>query len=143
MGARRRGEAAVTDAGTEGRSLGEEADSLWRITFAPLVWALHFGASYAATAIVCARHAGPEEPLAGLRLGLGALTVLALAAIAFVAWRSWRRWDFLDDRDYEHEAAIEEDRHEFLGHAGFLLAIISFIGVLYVAMPALLLESCR
>ena len=125
------------------KSFAEEADSLWHITFAPLIWAVHFGVGYAATAIACARAPDPDAPLDGLRLALGALTLAALVGIGWVARHAWRRWDFLDDRDYEHEAAIEEDRHEFLGHAGFLLAIISFIGVLYVAMPALLLESCR
>ena len=127
----------------ERKSFAEEADSLWRITFGPLIWAVHFGASHAATAITCARFAAIDDPLGILRLAIGALTLLALAGIAWVAWRAWQRWDFLDDRDYEHEAAIEEDRHEFHGHAGFLLALISFVGVLYVAMPPLLLETCR
>jgi len=53
------------------------------------------------------------------------------------------QWDYLDDRDYEHDLARKEDRHEFLGHASFLLSIISFIGVIYVAMPVLFLETCR
>ena len=124
------------------RSFAEESDSLWRLTFGPLIWALHFATSYAATAIVCARFAGPAQPLTELRIALAILTALALSGIAWIAWRSWRRWDFLDDHDYEHAAAIEEDRHEFLGHASFLLALISFIGVLYVAMVPLLLGSC-
>ena len=124
--------------GSDEKEFAEEADSIWRITFGPLIWAVHFGVSYAATAIVCAK--GGDA--ATLRAGIGALTVAALLGIAYVGWRAWRQWDFLDDRDYEHELAREEDRHEFLGHAAFLLAIVSFIGVVYVALPALVIEGC-
>ena len=125
------------------QEFSEEADSIWRITFAPLVWALHFVTSYGATAVWCAKLAGPGEPIPFLRLGIAALTAVALAMIAWVAWRAWRQWDFTVDWDYVHDQGASEDRHEFLGHAAFLLAIVSFIGVVYVAMPALFIESCR
>lgn len=71
------------------------------------------------------------------------LTALALGGIALAAWRSWKQWDFLDDYDYSHDLAREEDRHEFLGHAAFLLSIVSFVGVIYVAMPVWLAGSCQ
>ena len=121
------------------KEFAEESDSLWRITFGPLIWAVHFGVSYAATAIACAKPFGEPEDLVA---AIGALTVAALAGIAWVGWRAWVQWDYLDDRDYEHELAREEDRHEFLGHAAFLLAVVSFIGVVYVALPAFAIGSC-
>ncbi|MBM9596175.1 hypothetical protein [Roseitranquillus sediminis] len=121
----------------------EEADSLWRITLGPLIWALHFVASYGTTAAWCAKVATAFEPVPGLRIGLAVLTVAALAGIVWVGWRAWRQWDFTEDWDYVNKEGENEDRHEFLGHAAFLLAIVSFVGVVYVAMPVLLIESCR
>ncbi|AKH98890.1 hypothetical protein IMCC20628_00161 [Hoeflea sp. IMCC20628] len=127
----------------ERRTFAEEADSLWLITFAGSIWAVHFVLCYGATAAVCAKLGGDAAAIATLRLALGGFTLLALAGIALVAWRSWVQWDFLDDWDYEHDMAEKEDRHEFLGHASFLISIISFIGVIYVSLPVLVLETCQ
>ncbi|MFD2739463.1 hypothetical protein ACFSUD_07790 [Sulfitobacter aestuarii] len=126
----------------ESAEFREEADSLWRLTLGPLVWALHFVISYGATALVCARIAGSAEAVALLRLGIGALTLLAVALILWLGWRSWRQWDVIRDRDWENDQGHSEDRHQFMGHAGFLLAVISLIGVVYVALPVLLIGSC-
>ena len=146
----RKDEVSDDDAGTghwqqagDEVEFSEEADSIFHITLAPLVWALHFVISYGGAAVWCAKLAGPFDSILLLRLGIGALTALALALIVWVGWRAWRQWDFTDDWDYVHDQGVSEDRHEFLGHAAFLLAIVSFIGVVYVAMPALLIGSCR
>ncbi|MBA96783.1 MAG: hypothetical protein CMN14_04695, partial [Roseobacter sp.] len=77
------------------------------------------------------------------RLGLGGVTAVALLAIIWLAWRAWRHWDIVRDRDWENDAGTNEDRHQFLGHAAFLLAIISFIGVAYVSLPPLLIQTCQ
>ena len=126
----------------EERSFSEESESLWRIAFAPALWALHFALSYASTAIFCAK-APTESLFPFFRIGIAALTLVALGLIAWTGWRAWRQWDYLDDYDYEHASAVAEDRHEFLGHAAFLLAIISFVGVIYVGLPVAFIESCR
>ena len=127
----------------EHRSFREEADSLWLITFAASIWAVHFVVCYGATATVCAKLGGDPTAVLMLRLTLGAFTVGSLAGIAFVGWRSWVQWDFLGDGDREHDLAREEDRHEFLGHASFLISIISLIGVIYVSLPLVVLETCQ
>ncbi len=127
----------------ERRSFAEAASSLWDIALGPVVWALYFLFCYTTTAIVCAKLGGAGPAFGWLRLAIGAATLLALAVIAWIGWRAWRQWDFLDDLDYEHDAAVTEDRHELLGHAGFLLAGLAFVGVLYVAMPALFFDGCR
>lgn len=127
----------------ERRSFAEEADSLWRIAFGPLIWSAHFLLCYVGAAIVCARLDGTGATLAWLRLGIGGATLLALAGIAWVGWRAWRQWDFLDGFDHVHDRAVAEDRHEFLGHASFLLAVISFVGVVYVALPAAFGVGCQ
>lgn len=112
--------------------------SLWHMIAGPIVWALHFAAVYGWTASVCARTTDP----AAARTGIAVLTLVALLLIAVIAWRAWLQWDFLDDRDYEHDRPSVEDRREFLGHAGWLLAIVSAIGVIFVAMPAFFVGTC-
>lgn len=123
------------------REFAEEQSSLFKITLGPLAWALHFVASYAAAAVWCAK--GPGGSILPLRLGIGAMTAVALGLILWVGWRAWQQWDFTDDWDYEHARARGEDRHEFLGHAAFLLAIVSFVGTCYTALPALYIGTCR
>lgn len=112
--------------------------SLWHMILAPTVWAVHFTLTYATIAIWCAKLGTVD----GLRLVIAALALIAFGIIAFLGWRGWRQWDYLDDNDYVHGGATDEDRREFLGHTGFLLAVISAIGTLYVALPALWIETC-
>ncbi len=120
----------------------EERESLWRITLAPAIWAFHFVISYAAVSVYCFRLNAIFD-MASLRLGIGAMTLAALAAIAWLGWRSFRRWDVWGTGEFSNPVGNAEDRHQFLGHAGFLLALISFIGVAYDALPVLILTSCR
>ena len=112
--------------------------NLWQMVIAPIIWSLHFVAVYGFTAVACAK-AGDAALARG---GVAALTLVALAAILFVGWRAWRQWDYLDDFDYDHGGQSDEDRREFLGHVGVLLAAISGIGVIYVALPAVFIGSC-
>ncbi|HET7410064.1 MAG TPA: hypothetical protein VFJ13_07670 [Paracoccaceae bacterium] len=124
------------------KSWAEERDSIWRIAFGPLIWAVHFILTYGGTSVVCFKLFDQPWAMPFLRGSILAITVLALAGIGIVAWRSWQRWDYLDDYDYEHDRAVEEHRHEFLGHAAFLLAVLSGVGVIYVALPAAFMDSC-
>ena len=126
------------DSEQEKREFRAEFLSLWKITFAPAIWALHFVICYGATALICAKGGS----VTALRLGIGIGTALSLICILWTGWLAWRQWDIISDREWENDAGTSEDRHQFLGHAAFLLAIISFIGVIYVALPALLIESC-
>ena len=127
----------------EGREFGEESESLVRITAGPVLWAGHFVLSYAAAAIWCAKAAGPMGSILWFRIGVGALTLAVLASIAWLGWRAWRQWDYLHDDYRANDVSRAEDRHQFLGHAAFLLSLISFIGVVYVAMPVIFIETCR
>ena len=127
--------------GEERREFREEASSLWLITIAPTIWALHFVLVYGATAVICAKAAtlGAFETL---RQGIAVATLLALVLILVVAWRSWLQWDYLTDYEYSHALPTGEHRHEFLGHAAFLLAVMSAIAVVFTALPALFIDGC-
>ena len=134
---------AAPDALDRNRDLSEAGDSLWTVTWAPTLWALHFLGCYIPSAIVCAHFSRIDGIVEDLRAGIAILTGIALIGIALVGWRGWRRWDYLHDKDYEHGGAADEDRHEFLGHATVLLAVISFVGVIYTSLPALILHTCQ
>lgn len=124
----------------ERREFSEEAESLWRITLAPATWAMHFVICYATMSLACSRQLFEPEPA---RLALVALTVCALALIGWLGWRSLRQWNVRNSGELSHPEGEAEDRHHFLGHAAFLLSIISFIGTGFVALPLLLLEGCQ
>ena len=134
---------AEIDRRQEQREFSEETSSLFRITLGPTVWALHFLISYVSAAVFCAKWGEQGESILGFRIGVIALTVLALCLIAGLGWRSWRQWDYFADRDYENKYGEDEDRHQFLGHAAFLLTIISFVGVIYTVLPVLFIATCR
>lgn len=130
----------------ERRAFGEEVSSLFRIALGPTIWALHFVVSYASVAVYCAKYAGETESILGFRLAVGALTLAALAAIAWTGARAFRQWN-VNARRGLREVAVdlveeEEGRHEFLGHAALLLSIVSFVGVVFSALPVLYIRSC-
>jgi hypothetical protein len=137
----------VTRPHEEEREFSEERASLARITLAPAVWAVHFVLSYASTAVYCSRWGEGEATIQAFRIAIAVGTLVALAMIGWLGWRGWRQWDsrvgrsglqVLEDLVEEHE-----ERHEFLGHAAMLLAIISFDGVIYTSLPVALIGSCR
>lgn len=122
------------------KEFAEEAESLFRITLAPLVWAVHFVACYAVISLACAKGALAFGPS---RAGLLALSAAALVAIAWLGWRSLRQWGPKNLTEVPQEVGVPEPRHQFLGHAAFLLSIISFIGVVFVTLPLVLIGGCQ
>ncbi|WP_238371211.1 hypothetical protein [Heliomarina baculiformis] len=122
----------------EVEEFAEEQASLWRITLSPLAWAAHFVICYGLVALSCAK----GLPVESVRQGLIVFSVVVLALIGWIGWRAWRQWDVRETGDYLNQQGKAEDRHRFLGHAAFLLSIISFIGVVFVSLPLLLLEGC-
>ncbi|MCA1973466.1 MAG: hypothetical protein LDL44_11560 [Caenispirillum sp.] len=117
-------------------------DSLWILPLAPTVWALHFVASYVTGAVWCAKVAGYGGPLGDARVLVGIYTAAALAIIAVVGIAGWRRHSY-GDATAPHDFATAADRHRFLGFATVLLAALSFVATLFVALPAVFTGSCR
>lgn len=122
------------------REFAEESNALWWITLAPAAWAVHFVLAYGGTAVWCAKF-GETQGVTVARLSIAGLTVLALGVIGWLGWRAVRRWN--PRKNNAEDLSHPEGRHQFLGHAAFLLCIISAIGVVYVAMPALFISTCR
>lgn len=123
----------------ERREFREESASLFRITLGPLVWAGHFVLLYGTVALVCAK----GWPTGLLRPALIVASLVALAIIFWLGLRAFRQWGVRSTGDFSHPGAEPEDRHRFLGHAAFLLSIVSAVGVIYATLPLLLIGACQ
>jgi hypothetical protein len=123
------------------RLLPKEVEALWTLFTAPVVWAVHFLCCYIAAALHCAR-AGPAFGFGALRVGIAAATVVALAAITFAAVMAWRQWGF-GAHDPPHDDPTRHDRLLFQGFATLLLSGLSFVAVVYQALPVLFFLDCR
>lgn len=122
----------------------ESAESLWDLAAPPLIWALHFLLSYVTAAVVCAKLA--NGAFEGARIAIGLYTLLALAGLGWLAQRGWRRHRAHRahaSASSAHARDTAEGRHRFLGFALLLLAGLSALAVLYAALAAVLIESCR
>ena len=119
-----------------------EKANLWTLLAPPAIWALHFLFCYVAAAIVCAKAGDIFTDLARLRMVILAATALALALIVVAGLQAWRHWGFGTD-DPPHSEPTDEDRQHFLGYATLLLCALSFVSVLFVALPAFTIADCR
>jgi hypothetical protein len=126
----------------EDGDLPEEKETAWTLTMAPVLWATHFLACYGTASIWCAKVAGPDGGLGGARVAIAAYTVLALAGIAIIGRSGLRRHRHGLETE-PHDFDTPGDRHRFLGFATLLLAGLSAVATLYVAMAAVFLVDCR
>lgn len=117
------------------------AVTLWTLIVPPLAWAAHFMFSYVYAAVRCAK-AGRFALVGDVRLGIAAATAIALAVVlvsAYVAWAQSR----LPGDPPPHDDSTHEDRFRFLAIATLLLAGLSFVAIVFTAIPALYFEDCR
>lgn len=125
-----------------GELCSERRENLLKLAVGPGIWVSHLLASYVTVALYCAKVAPKDGPLSSSRWLVLAYTVAALVGIAWIARDAYRRHRF-GTGAVPHDFDTPQDRHRFLGFAGFLLAIISFVGVLYVALPFAFVSTCR
>jgi hypothetical protein len=124
------------------RLVPKEVESLWTLFTAPVIWALHFLACYIAAAVHCAKPGSAPFSFETLRLTLFAITLAALAGILLSAVLAWRQWEFGTD-DPPHGEPTRQDRLRFQGFATLLLSGLSFVAVLFVAVPLVFIEACQ
>ena len=120
----------------------ERRQSLWLLTVAPGIWSLHFLACYITAAIYCAKAESPGAALDGVRVAIGAFTVVALIGIGVTGWIGWGRHTF-GSGELPHDMDTPEDRHRFLGFATVLLAALSAVATIFVALVAVFVETCH
>ena len=116
--------------------------SLWLLTIAPTIWALHLLLCYITAAIWCAKFVASGGPLGGVRTAIAWYTALALSGIVAIAWEGYRRHRHGTETT-THDLDTVGDRHRFLGFATLLLSGLSAVAVLYAALAAAYFETCR
>jgi len=121
--------------------LPREVESLWTLFTAPVVWAGHFLACYVAAAIFCEKPGFLGLDFDNLRIAIGLATLLALAMILLSAALAWRQWGF-GAGDPPHDDPTRRDRLLFQGYATLLLSGLSFVAVVFTALPAFFLTEC-
>lgn len=119
----------------------KEIESLWTLFTGPTVWATHFLLCYVGAAIYCAKPDHFGFGFEAVRIAIVAVTLLALLLILLSAWLSWRQWGF-GSEEPPHDDPTRRDRRLFQGFATLLLSGLSFVAVLYVALPALFITDC-
>lgn len=113
---------------------------LWHLIGSPTVWAAHFLFCYVGVSVGCAKVGSAAIPV--MRVAIGGATIIALLLVAFfgtVAWFQAR----LDGEAPPYDDDSVGDRMRLVGTAKLLLAGLSFVAILYVAMPALVFTDCR
>jgi hypothetical protein len=124
------------------RETGSGTD-LWRVIVSPVIWAVHFLASYVTVAVYCEK-AGRAAFLDPAVIAVVVYTVVGLAGIAWSTHALWRvRGRSLTDDDFEYEHNTPEERHRFLSHVALMLCVLSAVAVIYVAIPMIYLSTCR
>lgn len=123
------------------RLLPREVESLWTLFTAPAVWALHFLACYVGAAIFCEKPGFLSADFGTLRIAIAILTGLSLGMIVLAAALAWRQWGF-GTGDPPHDDPTRRDRLLFQGYATLLLSGLSFVAVIFTALPALFIAEC-
>jgi Kef-type K+ transport system membrane component KefB len=123
------------------RVLPKEVESLWTLFTAPTVWAMHFLACYVGAAIFCEKPGLLGNDFDSLRIAISVVTVLALAMIVVSAILAYRQWRF-GAGDPPHDDPTRSDRLLFQGYATLLLSGLSFVAVIFTALPALFINEC-
>lgn len=123
------------------RLLPREVETLWTLFTGPVVWALHFLACYVAAAIFCEKPGLFGGDFDTLRIGIAIATVLSLAMIAVATLLAWRQWGF-GSGDPPHDDPTRRDRLLFQGYATLLLSGLSFVAVIFTALPAVFVTGC-
>lgn len=124
------------------RLIPKQIESLWTLFTAPTIWAGHFLFSYVAAALFCAKRDLVPLGFSAVRAGIGVATVIALVLIVASAWLAWRQWGF-GTNEPPHDDPSHHDRSRFQGFATLLLCALSFVAVVFTAMPVMVIAECN
>jgi hypothetical protein len=121
-------------------ALRRQAD-LWLLISSPTIWALHFLACYVLAAIHCAK-GGAEAGLGLIVPWIAVLTVVALLLVTLTGANAFRHWGF-GANSPPHDAPTAADRRRFIGYATLLVSALSFVSIVFTALPVLFVADCR
>lgn len=114
---------------------------LWTLILAPTVWALHFLFCYAYAAVSCAKRGAPDV-MGDIRVVVAIATLVAVLLVLPPAFVGWAQARMVGDPP-PHQESTEEDRQRFLGLSKMMLAGLSFVAILFTAIPAFMFPDCR
>lgn len=112
--------------------------TLWTLIVPPTAWAAHFLFSYLWAAINCAK-VGRFATFPTLFVAGTVAALLVILASGWIAWQQSR----LPGGDAPHEDSTDIDRLRFLAKSTLLLAALSFVAVIFTALPVVFLGDCR
>jgi hypothetical protein len=128
-------------------ALPERTLYLVMVAMGPTIWAAHFFATYAVASVWCAPVLGggpvavTDVSLAGAHPIIAALTIAALIGIGVVGFSGYRRQGY-GGETAPHDDDSPEDRHRFLGLATMLLAGLSAVATIFVALSTAFFSTC-
>lgn len=117
-------------------------DNLWTLIIPPLLWATHFLVSYIVVAIGCAKAGSRFATIDGPRTAIAVVTLIVLVLIGNSGRRAWREWRRCHG-ELPHDRSAASQRERLLEFASVLLAALSFVAVVFVALPIVLFADCR
>jgi hypothetical protein len=115
---------------------------LWFLIGSPTIWAIHFLVCYVLAAIHCQKAGMGFADLAPIRLWIFGLTGIALLFVFVSGLRAWQHWGFGVNRP-PHDADTPADRRRFLGYAALLISALSFVAIVFTALPMFFILDCR
>lgn len=130
-------EAPREDEGWRARIRGLQV-TLWTLIVPPGVWAVHFVFCYLWVAVSCAKMGAFPRFTVAFVIGT-ALALAIILASGVIAWVQSRA----PGGPAPHEHGTDIDRLRFLAKSTLLLAGLSFVAVVFTAVPALMLTDCR
>ncbi len=116
--------------------------NLATLTIAPTIWALHFLLTYVTAAVWCAKYTDEGGSLGPVRTVIVLYTMVALIGIIITGWWGFKRHN-TGSADLPHDDDTPQDRQRFMGFATSLLASLSAVATLFVALAAFFFETCR
>jgi hypothetical protein len=118
----------------------QRQSTLWRLVIPPVAWAAHFLFSYIYAAVRCAKSV-PGEGIGDVRVAIVIATVVALIVVAAAGLVGWSQSRLAGDLRPHQESTLE-DRYRFLAISKFLIAGLSFVAILFTAIPAFIFRDC-
>lgn len=121
---------------------GKTQDNLWTLIAAPSIWGFHFLFAYFLAANRCAPNADIFRNIGTARLMIGVATIICLTLIGLIMRRAFREWRS-SGGGYRNEKDTDAARERFLEFSTLLVALLSFVAVIFETVPVLVFADCR
>ncbi len=116
--------------------------TLWTLIIPPTIWAVHFLFCYLWVAVTCAKSPTPGTALTGFPLATLIATIVALLGIVAAGYIARVQSQTPGDAP-PHDEGTAIDRLRFLALSTRLLAALSFVAVIFTALPVIVFGDCR